>query len=183
MRLIRSRRDRPAILGVLLVACTLFAGITPAAASTSQNAKANADAPECVELHFIEKLAAVYPANTVSGVGSFGNFFDKLYAQDGTTQVGIGVGTFNLLYQRPSDGHIIEFATEQDQLPGGTVVITGFFDRTDLLTFNRVQLSAEGTSGQYLGMSGSESSIMISLTEPGFPETADFTLCRHDSDD
>jgi hypothetical protein len=177
MRLSKSKRGSLAISAAVLASCAVFIGVTPAAASTPDAGKAKHD-KKCIELHFIEKLAAAYPGTPVTGVGALGNFFDKLYALDGATQVGTGVGTYNLLYQRPSDGHIIEYATEQDQLPGGTVAITGYFDRTALFAFQRVTLQAKGTSGEYLGYSGTESSVMISLTEPGFPETADFVLCR-----
>jgi hypothetical protein len=179
MRLTKTRRGRLAMLTVLLAAGTLFAGIMPASVAQATNDNNG----ECTQLRFIEKIAAFYPGSSVTGVGAFGNFLDKLYAQDGTTQVGIGVGTYILLYQRPSDGHVFEYSTEQDQLPGGTVVISGYFDRTAMFEFQWVTLSVTGTSGQYLGMSGTVESRVQSFTEPGAPADDVFTLCRDDRDD
>jgi hypothetical protein len=182
VRLRESKRGSLAISAAVLASCVAFVGVTPAAASTPQASKAGDD-KKCVELTFIEKIAAFYPGSAQTGVDAFGNFFDKLYDPTGTTQMGTGVGTYEILYQRPSDGHIFEYSTEQDQFPGGTVVITGYFDRTAMFAFQWIALTVKGTSGQYLGYSGTVKSKILSLTEPGAPAQDVFNLCRHHDND
>jgi len=167
-----------AISAGLLVGGTVLIGVVPAVASTPQVTKVKAD-KSCIEHTYIEKLGTYYPGvTTANEIGTYGTYHDPILDSSGTTQLGTGVGTLDVLYKRPSDGHIIEYTTEQYQFADGTVVVSDYFDRTNLLAFKWVSESAKGTSGAYLGMSGKVTSRVISFTAPGYPALDKFILCK-----
>jgi hypothetical protein len=68
--------------------------------------------------------------------------------------IGTSVSTMIILYERPSDGHMIEYISEQVQLKDGCFAAVGTVDRSDVFAQNWAGYPAVGLSGRYAGMTG-----------------------------
>jgi hypothetical protein len=182
MRLRESKRGSLAFSAAVLAGCAVFIGVTPAVASTPQ-AASNRE-KKCIQIHLFENTAAFYRANAETGVGAIGNYLDRLYDSGSfSNQIGTGVGTYDVVFQRPSDGHLFEFSTENDVLPDGSFVISDYFDRTAMLAnewvggLNGAGMSVKGTGGLYRGMTGTVKWRVLSFTQPGIPTELEYVLC------
>jgi hypothetical protein len=188
MRVTEPRRGRLVLLSLLLAGCGLLVGITPATASGVPTADDYSD-KGCIQLHIFENTKQFYLGNTLTGVGAAGNYLDRLYSSgDFSTQIGNGVGTYDLVYQRTSDGHMIEYSTEHDQFAEGSFVISDYFDRTAMFAMewvggeNGQGMKVRGVSGKYLGMTGTVKWRVLSFTQPGIPTELIYVLCRPPGD-
>lgn len=138
---------------------------------------------ECVTLNLIERLDSFdlkSPPGTTD-VGLFGTFVDKAYwTLDSTEVIATGIGTFDVLYKRPSDGHLIEFVTEQWQFPDGDFMMTGYVDRWDLVNSKMIVDQLTGMSGKYAGMKGTLRWYVPppNWEMPGYPAVEEFHVCR-----
>lgn len=96
------------------------------------------------------------PANPFPGseVGSAGVYYDDIYDEEGTV-VGHTVGYAEAIEKRESDGHIIMTYYESIELPEGMLKATGTIDQTTIFAGEWIHLDLKGTSGKFLGMSGS----------------------------
>jgi hypothetical protein len=102
------------------------------------------------------KSSYIGPANPVpvQDVGSAAVYYDNIYNAAGMT-IGHAVGYVEAIYKRPSDGHIFTRYHESIELPGGTLADSGTVDRTAMLAGAWVHFNLHGTSGKFLGASGS----------------------------
>lgn len=109
-------------------------------------------------------------------VGWVALYFDDLYDSTDTELIGKAFGVNHAIYKRPSDGHIIQYVTEQFQLPDGCLVAEGAIDRVAVITQQWVSIPVKGISGLYLGMSGLWSWRITSVTDPLIPLVSNITL-------
>lgn len=101
----------------------------------------------------------------VGQVGSAAIYYDDIYDAAGTV-IGHTVGYSEALEVRESDGHVIVMYHEAVELPGGTLKATGTVDQTAILEGKWIHLEMRGTSGKFLGASGSRSyQAMLPLQE------------------
>jgi hypothetical protein len=96
----------------------------------------------------------------VQDVGSAAIFYDDIYDEEGTV-IGHAVGYTEAVEVRESDGHVIVMYHEAVELPGGTLKATGTVDQTALPEGKWIHLEMKGTSGKFLGASGSRSYQVI----------------------
>src|SRR5882724_6384399 len=87
-------------------------------------------------------------------IGWVALYFDDLYTEDESELIGRAFGVNQAIYKRESDGHIIQYVTEQFQLPEGNLVAEGPIDRERVVAQEWVSIPVKGTSGLYLGMTG-----------------------------
>lgn len=169
---------------VPLATAALLASVIPASASAQHPAKNQgakvAAAGNCVTLNLVEITVKVYtnmkPPSGPLPAGFMGAYFDKLYNSSDTTQLGNSVGHLDIMYQLPN-GDPIEYLSGTYQLPEGTFLMTGPFNRTFMLGGNWIVSAVKGTSGQYLGLHGSMRWRVTSFTAPGLPVQEQITLC------
>ncbi|GCB53267.1 hypothetical protein [Streptomyces sp. NL15-2K] len=129
---------------------------------------------EVVEKITKSELNVTTPPNTW-GPGTMATYWCDVFDADGKV-VGTTVGSMVILYQDPETGHFIEQVSEQISLPDGTIAASGLVDRTEVLQQKWLGYRAEGTSGRYLGMTGSRNFRITSLTDPSFPIDAKWEL-------
>jgi hypothetical protein len=83
--------------------------------------------------------------------------------------IGNSAGSMTILGEDPETGHLLEHITEQIKLPDGNITAWGTMDRSDVMAQKWVTYRAEGTSGRYLGMTGTRSYRINSFDDPAFP--------------
>ena len=91
--------------------------------------------------------------------------------------IGTSIGTMIILYRRPSDGHLIEYCSEQIQLKDGSFAAGGFIDRNDVLSQNWISYPVIGTGGRYKGMTGNRKYRINKLADQ-YPLIAEIELHR-----
>jgi hypothetical protein len=93
--------------------------------------------------------------------------------------IGTTVGCMDILYTDPETGSMLEHVAEQIRLPDGTIMAWGTIDRVNVIGQKWITYRAEGTSGRYLGMSGTRTWRIMSLTDPAYPIVARMELHRN----
>lgn len=91
--------------------------------------------------------------------------------------IGTSVGTMIILKKRQSDGHLIEYISEQIQLKDGTFAAAGIVDRSDVFAQNWAGYPITGTSGRYLGMTGMRRWKIMTLSGQ-YPLIAEMNMHR-----
>jgi hypothetical protein len=140
--------------------------------------------PESTEEHiFFKEIERVTQAHTNSketpdkwGPGFMTTYWTDVFNTDNEL-IGNSIGTMIILYKRPSDGHLIEYISEQIQLKDGVLASEAYLDRTDVLEQNVCEQSLRGVSGRYTGMTGSRK-YRIEELEGQYPLIADMELHR-----
>jgi hypothetical protein len=94
-----------------------------------------------------------FPCQVVGGAGIY---YDNIYDENGTV-VGHTVGYVEAIHKRPSDGHIFVTYHESIELSGGTLAANGTIDVNEMAAGAWIHLNLNGTSGEFLGKSGSRS--------------------------
>ena len=102
------------------------------------------------------------------GKGLMTIYFCDVFDGDGEL-IGKSAGSMIILGEDPETGHLMEHITEQIQLADGTITAWGTHDRTDVLQQKWSTYRAEGTSGRYLGLTGTRSYRIYALDDPTFP--------------
>jgi hypothetical protein len=140
--------------------------------------------PESTEEHiFFKEIERVTQAHTNSqetpdkwGPGFMTTYWTDVFNTDNEL-IGTSIGTMIILYERPSDGHLIEYICEQIQLKDGCLASEAYLDRTDVLEQNVCEQTLWGTSGRYAGMKGSRK-YRIEELEGQYPLIAEMELHR-----
>jgi allene oxide cyclase-like protein len=177
MGLGKRTRRRLLIAGVAISGAAV--GVIPASAATGKAATDH----HCVHLTLIEPTIRIYlnaPVDPTVGVvvGTQVAYFDPLLDTSGH-QIGQSVGMVDILY-RASNGHLIQDIDENLQLPGGTLLTTGTYDRVQGLSGAWETAPLTGLSGAYAGMSGTWTWRVTSHVAP-FPVQEELSLCTdHD---
>lgn len=156
MRLIFTKGRKTAAAAAAVAACTaLVVGVQSATAASGQ---AQPDhSRQCVDMHLYEVMLHWYANGPVSHnlpVGFQSTWFDGMYDWTTRDQLGTSTGALDIMYQRASDGHEMQYLWEQAQFPEGTMALEGPYDRTDVVSFKWVGSPAKGLSGKYAGWTG-----------------------------
>ncbi|MCX5065746.1 hypothetical protein OOJ91_07610 [Micromonospora lupini] len=133
-----------------------------------------------LELRMIEKTTKIHVNMEVDPrhvpVGWVALYFDDLYDESGTELIGKAYGVNHAIGERKSDGHMIQYVTEQFHLEDGSLCAEGPMDREAVIAQEWVQIPVKGTAGIYLGMSGLWSWRLIDLTDPLIPLVSNIKL-------
>jgi len=120
----------------------------------AENAESTEDS---VFIEEIEKVTIAH-TNSTEAPETWGPGFMTTYWCDvfdtSNNLIGTSVGTMIILYKRPSDGHLIEYISEQIQLKDGAFHAAGYVDRSDVFAQDWCGYPAVGISGRYEGMTG-----------------------------
>jgi hypothetical protein len=90
---------------------------------------------------------------TAVKIGDYGTYEDDLIDADGQ-KIGTLSGKVEVLYQRPSDDHVICWYREEIRLPDGTALFDGAMDFTAAIHGELMRGLIVGTGGRYQGMIG-----------------------------
>ncbi|WP_326658957.1 allene oxide cyclase barrel-like domain-containing protein [Streptomyces canus] len=167
MRLWKLGRMRVMAPVAALLACTTVVGLNTLPANADQARNTSGDqarstsadqaSKKCRNFHWREKMPTfdtnMPPAEDVPA-GFQANWFDVVYDWETGEKVGTAVGAMNIIYERKSDGHDIEFQWEMFHLPDGTFQAGSSFDRMDVIEGNWITQPVEGVSGVYRGWKG-----------------------------
>jgi Allene oxide cyclase barrel like domain len=92
----------------------------------------------------------------VQDAGSAAIYYCDIYDAEGTV-IGHSVGYTEAIEIRASDGHVIVMYHEAVELPEGTFKAVGTVDQNAIPEGKWIHLEMKGTSGKFLGASGSRS--------------------------
>jgi hypothetical protein len=128
----------------------------------------------------IEKVTQAHTNSTESpekwGPGFMTTYWCDVFNED-EELIGTSIGTMIILYRRPSDGHLIEYCSEQIQLKDGAFAAAGFIDREDVLSQRWISYPVVGTGGRYKGMTGNRRYRINKLADQ-YPLIAEIELHR-----
>ncbi|MFB7500733.1 hypothetical protein ACFC09_39685 [Streptomyces sp. NPDC056161] len=153
----RTRTGRRSLLAasVLVALCVigsslLFLSHGNATAAAGTNCTVRDDLTEATtDYHYVGGADGI----PVHGVGSSLTYYDNIYDAHGAV-VGHTVGFVSAIYKRPSDGHLMTQYYESVELGDGTFSASGIVDRYAMFGGAQVNLSIIGTSGSYIGQTG-----------------------------
>jgi hypothetical protein len=133
-----------------------------------------------IEIKMIEKIRSFTtnmeadPRNVPAGWAAV--YTDELYDEKGSELIGAAFGVNHAIYKRESDGHMIQYVTEQFQLPEGTLSAEGPMDREAVIAQEWVSIPIRGTGGLFLGMAGLWRWRLFDLSDPLMPLYSNITL-------
>ncbi len=152
----RGGRSYGTAVTALVVAASIAVSVTafrstPAAAQTGSHCvTAGAGLSEQTMNYYFTGASATVP---VQNVGETLIYHDNIYDADNQV-VGHAVGFVSAVYKRPSDGHLMTQYYETVQLPDGSISDSGLNDRYTIFSGGVAHFHAIGTSGRYLGKTG-----------------------------
>ncbi|MCX5065765.1 hypothetical protein OOJ91_07720 [Micromonospora lupini] len=178
MRLLESRRILRSAAAVLSAASALVLG---ASALPAQAERPPAPATQgCATQQYVERTIHYYGDRDFDPrdvpVGLMIAYFDDIYTADGATLVGHGAG-INHMVSRTAEGHVMQYVTEQFQLPDGNLVAEGVMDRYRVANLQWVSIPIHGTSGKYRGLAGVWTWRVTTIGDPQIPVDSRITLC------
>ncbi|MFI7344508.1 hypothetical protein ACIBUY_41985 [Streptomyces sp. NPDC050085] len=153
MRLRTALRTKVVAPAAALLACVAAVSFTTLPASAEQHKPGK----ECRSFHWREKMPTYdtnMPPSEDVPAGFQANWFDHVYDWKTGEKVGTAVGAMNIIYERPSDGHDIEYQWEMFHLADGTFAAGSSFDRADVIAGNWITQPVNGVSGAYKGWKG-----------------------------
>jgi hypothetical protein len=176
MRLRTGRRTSTIVAaGAVAAGAAGVIGATPSAQAQTDHQR------HCIRLHTTENTPRWYTSEDVppggAGPGFIALYFGELYDAKTHAVVGHSGGSNHLLYTRPSDGAVIQYVDEQFDLGDGSFIASGSMSRQDVISLKWVSEPLRGTSGKYLGMTGTWKWRLMSTTDPNLPTDEIFTLC------
>lgn len=186
MRIAELRKRFLTVPVTVLAACVVSVGVAGAALATQKAdgaARRGAQArPGCIVLNMIERTPRWYGNKKVDPrnvpVGFKAIYFDDVYDSAGHKKIGDAAGVNHAIGKRPSDGHMVQYVTQQFQLPDGDLVAEGAMDRSAVIAQHWVSTRIKGLTGRYVGMSGTWSWRLTDLTQPQMPLEEKIVLCR-----
>ena len=160
---ISVRRPRNPLLTVVTVVL-VFASVVLSTTAFAVRGSADRAAPQrqCTTIDDLteETMQHEYVGKSltvpVQNVGESLVYYDNLYNPQNQV-VGHAVGFVSAIYRRPSDGHLMTQYYETVQLPQGMFSDSGVVDRYALFSGATAHFTAVGTSGAYLGWTGTRS--------------------------
>ena len=145
----------------LLSALAVIAAVTAAPVAPGSGRKVRAEPGETaetgLELAGLTERVTYLTFENADGaelfVGLRSTYRDEIY--DGDSKIGTADGEVEVVYIRPSDGHVMAKVHDLHRFQDGTVELTGLFDLNEQATLGtRIWLFATGQSGRYAGMRG-----------------------------
>ncbi|GAA2345381.1 allene oxide cyclase barrel-like domain-containing protein [Dactylosporangium salmoneum] len=178
-----GKPSRPLALSAAVVTVSAIGGVAFAASSAEATATgAGHGKYGCTTIDYFERTdkhdankPLPDPRNVPVGLQL--TYFDSVYDPSGTTKVGDAAGVNSMVEKRASDGHIIQYVTQQYTFADGSLVASGSMDRSDVIGQKWVGTPVYGTAGRYLGLAGTWTWRLVDLTDPTAPAVVKFTLC------